>query len=1456
MALTHGRRTVAFTTVMALAAGLMAAPSSAAAHEPPAPIDRRLVVSMWQAGGSVLKPAAERALLGSDDDVRAFLGKVEDLQDIDDRVTANQIFAQSGPTVRREAQRALDTDTVADFLTSGWQEASHIDQRIRVNQMFAAGGTQVKAAARRALDADDADSSSRSAVDGTPSGPLDAFVASGWRAPLEVDQRVQVTQIFAKAPPKSNVHRLAQRALDADDAEALTAFLDSGYAVAASRDAEAGAIADLVASAERAGIEAAQHTETAKDEGVKAAGASAAAKASAQDALAAMERAGDNADEAAAAASRAAVAAGQAARAAGQAMAAAQSAVAACRVAAKAAARAATVAALTRRAANRANKAAADAAVNKDKSQTAKDLAKAALDIAKQARASAVAVDKAVAIAVEAGNAAAAATAAGADSNAAVAAAESALTLARKTGAHVDQAMAAARRARNQALRANRAAAASIAFARTAAAAAGSARDAANRAADDANAAAAAANAAAGHAGDAAKAAQAAMNAANAAAKAADDAVTSANDAFKVYEAARAVDAARLAIASEEGADSAAEALAAYEAYKKRVDWDAHEAVKRDAETTRLIAEVRNPAADRSQAISAGRRVTLTLSTTGGPHTQEQALAALGGTDDDVVAFVRGGIDMAAAEDDRATVTTLALTGTKGMHVAAEAALAGSDAQVAQFLVHQDYAERATEDRVAVNRVLARARADENPVIAERAARALDGSDAAVRAFLTDGQFDAAEVDERIKVNQIFAGAPAGTELRAAAKNAQDGPPGALHEFLTTGRHIAQQNDYDAQVHDGEMLALLARAAGVAATAQRDAEEARAVAETARGKADEAKAWLDKAVRSAERAGREAQRADAAAKQAEESADKAAHSANAAVKAADTANKAAAGATRFAAAAQDSYEQAKGSAREAVDAANRAGASALAAGRNAAEVASYRTAAYRHANDLAEMEYNHARQQQYIDCLKDSGPIEEFQHECGKVFEPDGIRIAKATLNRQFCTKFSTVDQTYYQNCVADSFNPNFMLNRSLDLMQAGTIVLTSWGILTMAGIGASTLFMVCAAVCTAMGTVLGGAEASMGIGGMFTVWAEGSLMSYVTGGAAGAYASARVMGGVKGALDKFRIPAVFQRVIVPSKALNANFARLIAKTYPRCLTKASNSFAPGTPVLLADGTGKAIKDVQVGDLVLATDPVTGVTDAQQVTHLIAGTGHKQLVDITIDSDGPGGDPESTITTTHNHPFWVADRHAWADAAELIPGQYLRTSAGTWVQVSALHRYSQYAAVHNLAVAGHHTYYVVAGKAPVLVHNEAPCLDLALGLQEYGLREWAEKNRYTHFLNVPYPDWLTSVERIISAGQATLRVRTDGFAGADATARFTAAALAGVMPGRAHTQREMAWIARSVYLKDREWSTIKFYLGDEVVTVREPGDWWNLVPDIPANKKAKAKWQSFLDYPRWERENP
>ncbi|WP_162890457.1 DNRLRE domain-containing protein [Streptomyces olivoreticuli] len=147
------------------------------------------------------------------------------------------------------------------------------------------------------------------------------------------------------------------------------------------------------------------------------------------------------------------------------------------------------------------------------------------------------------------------------------------------------------------------------------------------------------------------------------------------------------------------------------------------------------------------------------------------------------------------------------------------------------------------------------------------------------------------------------------------------------------------------------------------------------------------------------------------------------------------------------------------------------------------------------------------------------------------------------------------------------------------------------------------------------------------------------------------------------------------------------------------------NSFTPETLVVMADGTTKPIKDIQIGEKVLATDPTTGRTEARPVEDVIVGNGEKHLVRLTIDTDGDKGDATDTITATEGHPFWLEDQHTWVKANEIKPGALLRTSAGTWVKVLATRAWTAVQQVFNLSVGGIHTYYVQAGAAPVLAHN-------------------------------------------------------------------------------------------------------------------------------------------------------
>ncbi|GIH22739.1 type IV secretion protein Rhs [Acrocarpospora phusangensis] len=181
------------------------------------------------------------------------------------------------------------------------------------------------------------------------------------------------------------------------------------------------------------------------------------------------------------------------------------------------------------------------------------------------------------------------------------------------------------------------------------------------------------------------------------------------------------------------------------------------------------------------------------------------------------------------------------------------------------------------------------------------------------------------------------------------------------------------------------------------------------------------------------------------------------------------------------------------------------------------------------------------------------------------------------------------------------------------------------------------------------------------------------------------------------------RIATVVQRLGVKSawveKAANSLAGRA-GRVGALCVVR--SSFAPGTPVLMADGSYRPIEQVKAGDLVMAADPRTGEARPRPVVALLGSDGLKSMVAITVRGDA------EPLVATDTHPFWEPDLGSWVEAGRLKAGSWLRTSAGTWIQVDSVRHWAERVQVHNLTVAGEHTYFVAAGGASALVHN-APC---------------------------------------------------------------------------------------------------------------------------------------------------
>jgi RHS repeat-associated protein len=150
---------------------------------------------------------------------------------------------------------------------------------------------------------------------------------------------------------------------------------------------------------------------------------------------------------------------------------------------------------------------------------------------------------------------------------------------------------------------------------------------------------------------------------------------------------------------------------------------------------------------------------------------------------------------------------------------------------------------------------------------------------------------------------------------------------------------------------------------------------------------------------------------------------------------------------------------------------------------------------------------------------------------------------------------------------------------------------------------------------------------------------------------------------------------------------------------------KCDECFLAGTDVLMADGETKGIEDVQVGDEVLATDPRTGESGPRKVTRLIVTDNDKHFNELSIATE----DGIEQLTATHEHPFWSPSQNDWLPAEKLKPGMTLRTDEGDTVIVTGNRAFTTQARTYNLTVDDLHTYYVLAGATPVLVHNSNGC---------------------------------------------------------------------------------------------------------------------------------------------------
>jgi len=111
----------------------------------------------------------------------------------------------------------------------------------------------------------------------------------------------------------------------------------------------------------------------------------------------------------------------------------------------------------------------------------------------------------------------------------------------------------------------------------------------------------------------------------------------------------------------------------------------------------------------------------------------------------------------------------------------------------------------------------------------------------------------------------------------------------------------------------------------------------------------------------------------------------------------------------------------------------------------------------------------------------------------------------------------------------------------------------------------------------------------------------------------------------------------------------------------------------------------------------LATAPVaagSNTASGQDTTAAVSGAAAVG----TLDAQG------AHLTTTFHHPFYDETRSAFVEAKDLRAEDVLQTPTGI-AKVAGVRLYHAHTTTYDLTIGSLHTYYVLAGQTPVLVHN-------------------------------------------------------------------------------------------------------------------------------------------------------
>ena len=244
-------------------------------------------------------------------------------------------------------------------------------------------------------------------------------------------------------------------------------------------------------------------------------------------------------------------------------------------------------------------------------------------------------------------------------------------------------------------------------------------------------------------------------------------------------------------------------------------------------------------------------------------------------------------------------------------------------------------------------------------------------------------------------------------------------------------------------------------------------------------------------------------------------------------------------------------------------------------------------------------------------------------------------------------------------------------------------------------------------------------------------LWAAGSIvLPFVLKGVirgAMVFRAALVIGDMVGMEAGFNILAQAAKAATLNAKTFLSFRSAYNAARVKLFCDPTHSFVAGTRVLMADGSAKPIEQVRVGDLVRNAAPGGGL-EQHRVERTFVTETDTEFTDLTV--SGPEG--LRTVAGTRNHPFYDLTRGAFVNAADLAVGDRLQTDGSGEATVRAVRDYTAAVVTYDLTVAEQHTYFVLAGTVPLLVHNTG-CKKIALGLSapfddNFGLTEFAMRH--------------------------------------------------------------------------------------------------------------------------------